>query len=252
MSVELERMFNSLMDNQVPTIWANAAYPSRKGLSSWVQDLHRRVAILREWLIKGMPACYWISGFFFPQGFLTGVLQHHARKHNIPVDTLSFSFEALDVDPQSLSTPAEEGAYVSLLSTTYANSSIFSTNTRYMDCSWMEQGGQTKRTHSLIRALAKSAPCFLYYTWLQEKNVSFPCLDERGVVLQSLGFFYHRQDVPDPRDYTCPIYKTSLRAGTLSTTGHSTNFIVAASLKTTKPPDYWVLKGVALLCQLDT
>lgn len=28
MSVELERMFNSLMDNQVPTIWANAAYLS--------------------------------------------------------------------------------------------------------------------------------------------------------------------------------------------------------------------------------
>ena len=98
MSVELERMFTSLMDNQVPTIWANAAYlsspsscllflyalfyfvvlyilyliktryPSRKGLNSWVQDFHQRVAFLRGWLTKGMPACYWISGFFFPQG----------------------------------------------------------------------------------------------------------------------------------------------------------------------------------------
>jgi dynein heavy chain, axonemal len=28
MSMELERMFNSLMDNQVPVIWANAAYLS--------------------------------------------------------------------------------------------------------------------------------------------------------------------------------------------------------------------------------
>lgn len=48
-------------------------------------------------------------------GFLTGVLQHHARKTNTPVDTLSFSFEVVNTDPKDMLVPPEEGAYVSLI-----------------------------------------------------------------------------------------------------------------------------------------
>ncbi len=54
----------------------------------------------------------------------------------------------------------------------------------------------------------------------------------------------------DPKDYQCPIYKTPARAGTLSTTGRSTNFIMTAQLKTDKLPDVWILRGAALLCQV--
>lgn len=53
---------------------------------------------------------------------------------------------------------------------------------------------------------------------------------------------------PNPNDYRMPVYKTTSRAGTLSTTGHSTNFIIDVLCPTKKKPDYWILNGAAFIC----
>jgi len=56
---------------------------------------------------------------------------------------------------------------------------------------------------------------------------------------------------PDAEDYSCPLYKTSLRAGVLSTTGLSTNFVLHVATPSKEAPAHWVCRAAAMLCMLN-
>ena len=89
MSTELDGLASSLYNNQVPGMWESKAYPSLKPLVLWQDDLLRRCRFIDDWVQHGIPATFWISGFFFPQAFLTAINQNFARKAQIGIDTVS-------------------------------------------------------------------------------------------------------------------------------------------------------------------
>ncbi|KAG2485619.1 hypothetical protein HYH03_015682 [Edaphochlamys debaryana] len=220
MSPELEGVAYSLYDNQVPELWASKAYPSLKPLSAWTVDLLERLAFIRDWVAAGTPSIYWISGFFFPQAFLTGTLQNFARKYTYPIDTVSFGFKVMDgLDEAHVPKGGpEDGCFIRGL--------------------FMEGARWDSSTHVVSESRPKELFTEMPVIWLRpeqhrKKPLPDPCADNGGVGV-----------------YDCPVYKTLTRAGTLSTTGHSTNFVMYLELPSDRPQGHWINRGVALFTGL--
>lgn len=210
MSSDLEVMFNCFVYQKVPPSWEEAGYPCLKPLPSWVEDFLQRITFMSKWLSAGPRPTYWLSGFFFPQGFMTAVKQTYSRDCRIAVDTLRIGCEMTSLDHHDLPSPPSSGAYVYGL---------------YME------GGRFNRD---VMKIEDSVPRVLLDI--------MPCIWLKPVITVD----YNPTNV-----YECPLYKTSIRAGTLSTTGHSTNFVVALPIPSDLPQDHWVRRGCAMLCMQD-
>merc|ERR1711991_236086 len=113
LSEDLDKMYYSFLNDQVPLLWSAVGYTSLKGLGAWFKDLVKRIAFIRQWVQKGEPKVFWIGGFFNDSAFMTGALQAFARQREVSVDKLGFSFSVLDMNEEDVATGPESGAYVS-------------------------------------------------------------------------------------------------------------------------------------------
>ncbi|KAL5971244.1 Dynein heavy chain 7 axonemal [Taenia solium] len=227
MSAELEQLVGSLMVGRIPNVWAARSYPSLKPLGSYIIDLCERLAFFQRWYENSKPPTFWVSGFFFTQAFLTGVLQNYARQYTIPIDLLVFDFDVQSV--LNVETPPKEGTYINGL---FADGFRWDYGRRHPD---------------------------KFFLWLPRMKLG----DQLPKVLNEVFPAIHLLPVPKNKSkmstmedssccfYMCPVYKTSERRGVLSTTGHSTNFVLPIFLPSQEHESFWIKRGAALLCQLD-
>lgn len=211
MSESLENMATSIFDNMVPKYWAAIGFLSMKPLASWIEDLNERISFLNNWYEKGTPIVFWISGFFFPQAFLTSTMQNYARSKEIAIDRLSFQFVMKDeIKWQDVTAKPDDG--------------VFCYGMYIEGCRWNYQ------THQLDDSEAKKL--FVEMPMLH----LLPTVDR---VIPETGIYY------------CPVYKVLSRTGTLSTTGHSTNYVIMMEMNSGEVPQKkWIKAGVAAFLAL--
>nr|XP_039250408.1 dynein heavy chain 2, axonemal-like [Styela clava] len=112
MSSDLEETFSCIFEARVPPMWAKA-YPSLKPLAAWTRDLVLRVEQFAKWAETAhAPTIFWMSGFTFPTGFLTAVLQTSARANAVSVDSLSWEFIVSMVDDNHITGPPKDGVWI--------------------------------------------------------------------------------------------------------------------------------------------
>jgi len=214
MSEDLEDISACILDGRVPQVWTAVGHLSLKPLKSWMKDLIDRINFFSDWMSKGRPPIvFWISGFFFPQGFLSNVLQNFARRNSMPIDRVCFRHQILSQhDPAE----AQEVHHGCLTYGFYLEGCRFDDIHRRLD-------------HSATRELFYKMPLVWFLPGSGKDRLS------------TVEKFYE-----------APVYKVESRSGPLSTTGHSTNYITSISLPTEQSAEVWILAGVALILSLST
>jgi dynein heavy chain len=199
MNATLEGVASDLWVGKVPDAWKGRSFASRKPLGAYYSEFLERIRMLDTWIEHGAPPIFWISGFFFPQSFLTGVTQNFARKFVIPVDDVVFDPEMCGegVTKDSVKEKPADGCYVYGM---------------FLEgCRW--SFGKVVLDESEPKVLFSSAPTMLLR----------PCRTAEVRVFPS---------------YSCPWYRTADRRGVLATTGHSSNYIGRIPMPIDKTPDH--------------
>ncbi|XP_041352994.1 dynein heavy chain 6, axonemal-like isoform X2 [Gigantopelta aegis] len=287
MSDLLEDAYKALLTQRVPAQWKMVAYESRKPLASWVRDLVNRVDFFSLWaeLITGsierkfkalsnvnkpasqtqtatspddeledtypiQPHSFWLPGFFFPQGFLTAVSQNHARKQNISVDSLTFEYIVQPVKTNLEEDPLKYSQNLKIKEAAFTSNHGPEDGVLIFGL-FLDGARWDPTTYSLQDLQPGHRFCCLPEIHFMPVQIQIPSSVEKSGSKTEQDDDQLKAKGKESQTYECPLYRTSTRAGTLSSTGHSTNFVSSVDLPSVQPPDFWVLRGAAMLCQLD-
>lgn len=219
MTPALQSALDALFDARVPPRWVTTVGGDEVSwlsptLGLWFAGLLQRDSQLREWLERGRPVAYWLTGFFNGQGFLTAMRQEVTRAHakdKWALDDVVFFTEVMEFERvDQVRAPPREGCYLHGL--------------------FVEGAAWNKSDATLEESEPKKlyAPLPILYVTAVTKAQQRAKSADHGPY----------------GGYECPVYKYPVR------TDRYLIFTVTLATREVRP-SHWVLRGVALLCTTD-
>lgn len=250
MNSTLQLVFDQIFTGKLPSLWGSASYPSLKPLDAYVDDLCMRVDFFKSWFDAGVPPRdFWLPGFFFTQSFLTGALQNFARKYRIPIDTLEFSFSVTKrVGEKQERFSSQSGGEKEYFIVDKPEDGVIVWGL-FLDGAAWQGGANGVLSDPKPKELFSPAPS-IWIKPIRCETAEAEAAARDEAVAKAIASGCIESELPR-RVYACPMYKTSERRGVLSTTGQSTNFVMSVNLPCQTSPEFWTLRGTALLTQLD-
>lgn len=223
MTEELQKCLDAIYEAKVPSMWLFTVAGDEFSwilptLGLWFSSLLMRDEQDRTWLTTGRPNCYWLTGFFNPQGMLTAMKQEVCRKHQKDavkwaLDDIIYHTEVTHYEKvESVKSPPQEGCYIHGL---------------------FLEGGAWSRDHQV---LVESEPKILF--------VPLPVLMV-SAALKTEEARTRREIYGAQGPYECPCYKYRSR------TDRYYIFMVTLKCTQEKNPAFWTLRAVGLLCNTD-
>ncbi|KER25686.1 hypothetical protein T265_14170, partial [Opisthorchis viverrini] len=109
MNDTLKDALDCIYDARVPAVWTRSSWDSST-LGFWYTELIERNAQFSSWLENGRPVCFWMTGFFNPQGFLTAMRQEVSRMHEgWSLDSVVLASKMTRANAEDLKDPPSEG-----------------------------------------------------------------------------------------------------------------------------------------------
>lgn len=115
MTEKMEQLMDAIFLDKVPATWAKLAFPSTRGLGSWLDNLKHRLDQLNFWKEdpSRVPPVVFLNRLFNPQSFLTAIMQVFGREKQQELNRLYIQTDITKKMywEQDLP-PLREGAYI--------------------------------------------------------------------------------------------------------------------------------------------
>ena len=107
----VEEFTDALIQNKVPERWRKVSFKWTSTLTNWFATLMQNLDMIQKMTANPAQPSWLMSTFFFPQGFITAVLQVHSRKHKFALDELGYVCRMTSKDYREVSQPTQ-GVYI--------------------------------------------------------------------------------------------------------------------------------------------